>query len=131
MQGDEQRTSPRFKLPPMYTLLRARPEQAASPDELDQPSRYPWTGHVYDISTAGMRFELDHALPAGARLEVRVLLPGQGHHAFRAVGSVIRLHDDADEPGPMRMGMTFDRFADEADQRLLAGYLQSSRLQAA
>jgi hypothetical protein len=78
-----------------------------------------------------MRFELDSALPAGTRLEVRVLLPGQGHHAFHAVGSVIRLHDDADDPGPMRMGMTFDRFVDEIDQRLLAGYLQSSHLQAA
>jgi hypothetical protein len=71
MQGCEQRTSPRFKLPPMYTLLRAR---TASPEALDSfgPSaRYPWTGHVYDISTVGMRFELDHALPAGTRLEVR------------------------------------------------------------
>jgi hypothetical protein len=131
MQGGEQRTTPRFRLPPMYTLLRARlarPDADALPHQDD---RYPWTGHVYDISLSGMRFELDHALAAGTRVEVRVLLPGRGHHAFRAVGNVVRLHDEADEPGPMRMGMTFDDFADSADQGLLTDYLQASQLQAA
>lgn len=128
MQGREQRTTPRFKLPPMYTLLRARPEGEHHPD---RTLGYAWTGHVYDISSSGMRFELDQAVPAGTRLEVRVMLPGHGHHTFRAVGNVVRLHDDAAEPGPMRMGMTFDRFESDTDQQVLAGYLGHSHLQAA
>lgn len=128
MQGREQRMTTRFKLPPMYTLLRARLEGVHDPD---RTLGYAWTGHVYDISTSGMRFELDQSVPAGTRLEVRVMLPGHGHHAFRAVGNVVRLHDEESDFGPMRMGMTFDRFETETDQQVLADYLGHSQLQAA
>lgn len=109
------RSHPRLKLPPMYTLVRAR--LAGAP-------QYRWTGHIYDISASGMRFELDEALDMGETLEVRGMLPGAHHTTFRAVGRVVRLHDDEDDgPGPVRMGMHFDRFETESDARRLSDYL--------
>ena len=111
------RSHPRLKLPPMYTLVRAKLAGAA---------QYRWTGHIYDISASGMRFELDEALEMGETLEVRGMLPGVHHTTFRAIGRVVRLHDDEDEddaPGPVRMGMHFERFETESDARRLSDYL--------
>ena len=63
----EQRSVQRLKLPPMYTLVRVRPAGT---------QRYCWTGHIYDISAAGMRFDLDQVLESGTIVEVRAMLPG-------------------------------------------------------
>lgn len=109
----EARQMPRLKLPPMYTLVRVRPEG----DE-----RYRWTGFVYDISMTGMRFELDAAVAPGTRLEIRAMLPGPQHTTFRAAGPVVRVHDDDGSRGPTRMGMTFDAMDDD-DRRTLEEYL--------
>ena len=114
---DAQRATPRLKLPPMYTLVRVR---------LPGDSHYRWTGHVYDVSLAGMRFELDEALPPGTSVETRTMLPGQAHTLFHATGRIIRLHDEADEPGPMRMGMAFDGFTTPLDRRRLAEHLEQA-----
>lgn len=116
------RRQPRLKLPPMYTLVRARLAGAA---------KYRWTGHIYDISASGMRFELDQPLDMGTTLEVRGMLPGSHHTTFRATGRVVRLHDDADDSqGPVRMGMHFDRFETESDARRLSNYLTDRGLAA-
>lgn len=109
------RQSPRLRLPAMYTLVRVRPVGAP---------RYLWTGYIYDISLTGMRFELDHALPPGMQVEVRAMLPGFTQTTFHAIGTVIRLHDDPDEPGPVRMGLTFQRFLHHADRRRLMEYFE-------
>jgi c-di-GMP-binding flagellar brake protein YcgR len=110
----EARQTPRLKLPPMYTLVRVKPQG----DE-----RYRWTGFVYDISMTGMRFELDAAVAPGTPLEIRAMLPGPQHTTFRAAGPVVRVHDDDDSRGPTRMGMTFTEM-DDADRRTLQQYLQ-------
>lgn len=120
-EGDARR-SPRLKLPPMYTLIRVRTEGSR---------RYRWAGHIYDISDCGMRFELDAALKPGTCIEARVTLPGGEATTIGVVGRVVRLHDDEDERGPMRMGMTIERFSHTADRARLRNYLQGKGLQAA
>jgi c-di-GMP-binding flagellar brake protein YcgR len=107
----------------MYTLVRVRPRG---------DGKYCWTGYIYDISSTGMRFELDSAIEAGAEIEIRAMLPGFPHTTFNATGHVVRRHDDLEERGPIRMGMVFDRFANTNDRRKLEDYLvnQSGRMAA-
>lgn len=118
----EARQHPRLRLPAMYTLVRVR---------LRGESRYRWTGHAYDVSASGLRFEMDEPLDAGAQVEVSVLLPGHQHTTFRAAGRVVRMHDDEAERGPVRMGMTFDSFEDADEQRRFLDYLASAGVHAA
>ena len=119
--GAEARTYPRLKLPAMYTLLRVRHVG---------DKRYRWTGHIYDISASGMRFELDNPLPAGTEVEVRGMLPGQQQVTFHAAGRIVRMHD-GEEVGPIRMGMSFTSFQHDIDRQRLDIYLNNSSLRAA
>lgn len=120
--GAEARSAPRYKLPAMYTLVRVRPLGTR---------RFRWTGFVYDISTTGMRFELDNALPPEMKVDIHVMLPGKQAVTFDATGSIVRLHDDDFTPGPKRMGMVFDYFAYNGDRQRLETYLsQAGRLAA-
>ncbi len=118
----EARRSPRLKIPAMYSLVRVR---AAGSE------RYQWTGHIYDVSLSGMRFELDHPLKPGTEIEVRGVLPGNDYIAFRAAGQIVRFHDDLDEPGPVRMGMRFERFESDTDESRLTHYLDDHGLKLA
>lgn len=120
--SSDARQFPRLRLPAMYTLMRVRPQGA---------ERYMWTGYIYDISASGMRFELDTALPPGTTVEFRAMLPGQFHTTFSGAGTVVRLHDDEEEKGPMRMGLSINAFARHGDRRRLSDYLQSAGLKAA
>ncbi|MEM1354737.1 MAG: PilZ domain-containing protein [Planctomycetota bacterium] len=108
------RTCPRLKVPAMYTLLRVG---------LVDLDKYQWSGHIYDVSLSGMRFELDGALEPGTRVSVRGMLPGGSYTSFRAIGRVIRLHSDADDLGPATMGLTFESFNSPMDYERLAVYL--------
>ncbi len=112
--GDDHRAFPRLRIPAMYSLVRVRP----AGERL-----YPHTGHIYDVSLSGMRFELDVPLEPGTAIEVRGVLPGAEHVAFQAAGRVVRFHDEDGEPGPTRMGMHFDHFHSEVDQQRLHRYL--------
>lgn len=109
----EHRHEPRRNLPVMYTLLRVR---------LTGEHRYRWTGHIYDISLDGMRFEVDEAIEPGTEVEIRALLPGHSHMLFHASGRVVRLHDD-EVVGPTRMGMSFGGFRSTLDRQRLMSYL--------
>ena len=99
----EKRVHPRHKLPAMYSMIRVR--IADRPSEMAQ-------GHIYDVSRSGLRFELDHPIDPGTRVDIRAMLPGFQHASIVARGTVVRIHDDHDEPGPVRMGLRFDGFAD-------------------
>jgi len=114
------RSEPRLKLPAMYTLIRVR---------LTGDEQYRWSGHVYDISMAGMRFELDEPIEPGTAVDTRIMLPGHRQTLLRVSGHVVRLHDD-DEPilPPVRMGMAFDQFASTIDQYRLSSYLADAGL---
>ena len=113
-QSSDARRTPRLKLPPMYTFLRARPAGT---------ERYCWSGHIYDISASGMRFELDVCVDPGRELEIRAMLPGASDTTITAIGRVVRLHDDSDERGPVRMAMVFSEFAQHRDRLQLDTYL--------
>ena len=116
----EARLAPRLGLPAAYTLVRVKPVGG---------DRYRWTGHIYDISLSGMRFELDAPLAPGSEVEVRGMLPGHNHTTFRATGRVVRIHDGQDsDGGPSRMAMSFDKFQTAIDQRKLMDYLDSRGL---
>lgn len=118
----DSRQSPRLKLPAMYTLVRVRPVGG---------EKFCWTGYIYDISSTGMRFELDRELEAGTEVEVRAMLPGYPHTTFNASGHVVRRHDDPEEIGPARMGLIFDKFSHSNDRRKLEDYLDHSHTKAA
>ncbi len=112
----DSRRHPRINLPAMYTLVRVRP-----PDR----TRFCWTGHIYDISASGIRFELDFPLDPGTEVELRATLPGEHHTTVSCSGHVVRHHDPTDERGPFRMGLNFDHFKRPIDRRRLTQYLSS------
>lgn len=119
--SSEARIQPRLRVPAMYTLLRAR---------LAGDDRYRWTGHIYDISVSGIRFELDEPLEPGTRVEVRGMLPGHTQTFFRALGPIVRIHDDvADDFGPTRMAMRFEQFHAAGDRRRLHDYVLNASVQ--
>lgn len=112
----DQRQHPRIKVPAMYTLIRAR---------VLGSNRYNWTGHIYDVSLGGVRFELDMPVEPGTQLEIRGMLPGAGHTTFRAIGRVVRVHSDASELGPAIMGLHFESFQSPMDRHRLAQYIDA------
>ena len=116
VQSQDQRQYPRVKVPAMYTLVRARVLGSA---------KYTWTGHIYDISLGGVKFELDMPIEPGVELELRGMLPGGGHTTFRCVGKVVRMHSDEDEPGPAVMGLQFSAFQSPMDRQRLAEYIDA------
>lgn len=83
-------------------------------------------GHAYDISDSGIRVELDAALPVGTPVDVSMQFPGCGA-AIRLVGTVARLFDEIDDPGPRRMGL-HAHAATEADARRLSRLLDQAAL---
>lgn len=113
MNGTDQRQHPRYPLPAAYTPIQVR--RAGEPD-------YAHEGHAYDISMGGVRFELDAPLEAGEHVDLAITLPGRAAGKVHAHGVMVRLHDP-DEVGPVRMGLSFDGLASEADRRELERFL--------
>ena len=115
----EFRQSSRLKLSPMYTYIRVRPHDSGE---------FCWTGHIYEVSDTGLRFELDQAVPLGTAVEVQATLPGRCSITANLSGRIVRYHDDPDDTGPIRLGMIIESFSTEEDRRLWLGYIRSSRL---
>ena len=113
------RQHPRLTLPPMYTVFRARPQGK---------KRFCWTGHIYDVSAAGMRFEIDAPVKPGTAIEFRATLPGPNPTTINAQGHIVRYHDDPAEPGPIRMALTIDEFPHDTDKLRLQSYLRDHGL---
>lgn len=84
------------------------------------------TGHVYDISEKGLRFEVDRALPVGSAVELELLVPPE--ESIRVTARVVRVFDEADDPGPRRMGAEFTGFVSPGDEARLEGLLDSYQL---
>ena len=118
----ETRQQPRLRIPAAYSVVRVRPAEDSAAESDD----YVWSGHIYDVSLSGMRFELDDPLDPGTRVDVRGLLPGSAHVQFRATGRVVRYHDEGPEPGPTRMGMVFEHFSTRTDEHRLREYLSDA-----
>lgn len=114
--GRERRRHTRFRVAPMYTTVQVRRVDTSAGES---PS---CDGHVYDISEGGIRFELDEAIPEGARIQVEIGLPGC-RRLIEAFGKVVRVNTAEDDPGPRRMALMFDGFADAESRAALARYL--------
>ena len=115
------RRAPRMKLPAMYTLVKVR--------ENSTGTRFDHAGYIYDISTSGMRIELDTLLEPGTQLTARLMLPGDKKPVvINLTGWVVRHHDGDDEVGgPTRMGIAFEKFKSQADEDKLFEYLSELR----
>ncbi len=114
----------RFKLPAMYAPVAVR---------LVEDEQFTHSGHAYDISEGGLRFELDRAMPPGTQVALQVTLPGEpetddgpGRSVF-AFANIVWLQDEEDEPGPVRMAAVFSKFAREGDRERLVRQLGSGR----
>lgn len=89
-------------------------------------SSEPLNGHVYDISEKGLRFEVDRALPIGSSIELELIVPPE--ESIRVTARVVRVFDEADDPGPRRMGAEFTGFVTAEDEARLDGLLDSFHL---
>jgi len=114
----EQRTTERYGVNAPYTAVRVEPRNGVG---------VPLEGHAYDVSATGLRFELDEALKVGEPLSLELLLPGAGGWV-RLAGRVVRLFDEADDPGPRRMAVHVDSFENELHRERLLGHLDRGYL---
>ncbi len=96
--GVERRRRPRLDVHAPYTAVRVRREGRKN---------FSMLGHVYDVSTGGIRFELDRPLDHQELVDVKIQLPGTPRDWISATGRIIRFHDDPEEIGPTRMVMRF------------------------
>jgi hypothetical protein len=87
-------------------------------------------GHAYDVSESGVRIELDEPIQPGERVAVCLRLPGENSNVF-AVGRVVWLHDELDDPGARRMAVRFTRFLTDTDRVRLLAYLGSPAIRLA
>lgn len=114
----EFRKSSRLKLLAMYSYIRVRPHDARE---------FCWSGHIYEVSDTGLRFELDDVVALGTLVEVQATLPGRCSTIVNLSGRVVRYHDDPDDPGPIRVGMMIESFSTENDRHLWLDYIRSSQ----
>jgi c-di-GMP-binding flagellar brake protein YcgR len=115
--SEERRQFPRYTVDPMYSAVTV--ERRGRTEE----------GHVYDVSLGGMRFELDRPVRKGSTVDVEISLPGCAS-AIRAKARVVRVFSNIDDPGPRRMAVEFETFADGA-RAMLERYLDQKWLRRA
>ena len=118
----DQRQYERFTLAPMYSCVTVRRVSKDKSQELH--------GHAYDISEAGVRFELDEAIDPGESIAVDLTLPGT-QTAVGATGDVVWVNDEIDDPGPRRLAIQFTEFRSEEDRFRLLNYLGSAQVRRA
>ena len=118
----DRRGATRYTLPAGYIPVAVQAVSGAGEHML---------GHAYNISASGLRFELDRAVAPGERITIRIGLPsgapGDSASALHAIATVVWQLEDADEPGPVRMGARFDEFPRAGDQERLLGMLSGGR----
>lgn len=126
MISTNRRRYERFHLSPQYSPIGVR---------LLNEEGYAREGHVYDISEAGIQFELDEAIEPGTPIAMRVRLPGPsplddprldggGDDGCYAFGHVVWTDDD-DVQGPVRMAAVITRFVRSVDRERLMRRLVS------
>ncbi|USN98569.1 MAG: PilZ domain-containing protein [Phycisphaeraceae bacterium] len=116
-QQIDRRRHPRFSVSPSYTPVRLR---LMTEDSFARP------GHAYDISEAGIRFEMDIPVEPGTPVAMEIMLPeqpgmlhtndGPGRAVF-VLGNVVWC--DVEEPGPAQMALAVTRYARSGDKERL------------
>jgi len=91
-------------------------------------------GHAYNVSDGGIQFELDDPIQPGTDIAMMIHLPrgfdtGPGRAVF-VMGRVVWI-SDVEEPGPIRMAMSFNLFPRQGDQKRLHRYLNRTNLRIA
>ena len=126
MNAINRRRFERFALPAGYTPVAVR---------LVADSTYRFEGHAYDVSEAGIRFELDQPIDPGTPVAIEFTLPSGATNrpaqSVCAIANVVWAADDADEHGPVKMAAEFTRFARPLDKARLIDQLGAGRLQRA
>ncbi len=112
----------RFTLSPMYSSVTARRMGSGADKELH--------GHAYDVSEAGVRFELDEVIDPGESIAVDLSLPGT-QTPIGAIGDVVWVNDETDDPGPRRLAIQFTGFRSDEDRFRLINYLGSAQIRRA
>ena len=112
----------RFTVDPMYSAVTV----SAGHGPAAEPKA---EGHIYEVSLAGLRLELDIALPVGSPVTVAMSLPGCAA-TIEARGRVSHVFDEVDDPAARRMVVDFETFADGARAKL-ARYLDQKWLRPA
>ena len=103
----ERRRHDRFTVEPMYSSVTVRRiSRGVLASEATE-------GHVYNVSLGGMRFELDEPLPKGALISIELELPGCDA-LICATARIVRLFSEIDDPGPRRMAIEFESFAQDS-----------------
>ncbi len=113
----------RFVLQPMYTRVALR---------LLSEDTFTREGHIHNASEGGLMFELDDPIAPGTPVAVQIYLPGLHNdvgpgRAVFALGTIVWVADDVDEPGPVRMAVSFSHYAREGDRERLIRQLASGR----
>lgn len=113
----DRRVFERFALTPGYTEIGVR---------LEHESDFVRTGHAYDVSEGGLRFDLDEAIEPGTRVAIRIGLPmgpwdaaadaGPGRAVF-ATGHVVWC--DVDDPMSCKLAVAITRFDRAGDKERL------------
>jgi hypothetical protein len=122
--GPNRRIHTRYQLLSMYTQIEVR---APGDDS------FSLTGHAYDISLGGMRFELDQPIEPGTTIEVRIQLPGSNafsaQHQPNPISAIAHVvwaeQDDIEDGGSVRMACVFHEFTSPGAERALLARLAS------
>ncbi|HYF13521.1 MAG TPA: PilZ domain-containing protein [Phycisphaerales bacterium] len=125
MSHENRRKFERFELPHAYTGIAVRTLDGA--EFVDD-------GHAYDVSEAGVQFELDRPVAPGTSVMLRIDLPesvaGEKHERHvLAFGNII--WTDESEPGPVRHAAAFTRFLRPADRERLLNVFAARKLRRA
>lgn len=118
----DKRQFERFTLAPMYSSVIARRVGSEDAKELH--------GHAYDVSQAGVRFELDEVIDPGETITLDLTLPGT-QSSVGATGDVVWVNDETDDPGPRRLAIQFTEFNSDEDRFRLLDYLGSAQVRRA
>jgi len=116
MSNLDNRRFERFRVEPMYSSVSV---QTAGDMKVRNGQ-----GHLYEVSEAGVRIEIDEALAPGTSVSLDMRLPGEVESIF-VTGRVIWCADPEDDPGARRMGVCFTQFATPAGRAQLGRYLGS------
>ena len=116
MSNLDQRRFERFRIEPMYSSVSVRTSGDLRAGNVE--------GHLYEVSEAGARLEVDAALAPGTSIALAMRLPGVATSIFVS-GRVVWCADDDDDPGACRVGVCFTEFGSSADRAQLGHYLGS------
>ncbi len=126
--GINRRRFERFSLPAAYTEVKV----AGAGGE--------WlSGHAYDVSEAGIRFELDEELPAGTSIRLRLSLPTGDARIENASELICEIEAQAnvvwqdrdDVDGPVFLAAAFTGFANAGDRERLVRRVLEGRFRRA